>query len=57
MRPSVDAAVRADDLLLALRPVHLNEIGRDPLPFGPRVLALLSDDHLSELCGSASAGC
>ena len=41
LRPFIDAAARADDLVLAVRPIHRNEIGRDPLQFGPRVLAVL----------------
>jgi voltage-gated potassium channel len=43
LRPFIDATARAGDLVLALRPVHLTEIGRDPLQFGPRVLAVLRD--------------
>ncbi|HEX6343249.1 hypothetical protein, partial [Umezawaea sp.] len=41
LRPFIDAAALAGDLVLALRPVHLTEIGRDPLQFCPRVLAVL----------------
>ncbi|WNV85171.1 hypothetical protein [Umezawaea sp. Da 62-37] len=41
LRPFIGAAARADDLVPALRPVHLSGIGRDPLRFGPRVLAVL----------------
>ncbi len=39
--PFIDASASADDLVVALRPVDLTEIGRDPLQFGPRVLAVL----------------
>lgn len=39
--PFIDASAHADDLVVALRPVSSTEIGRDPLQFGPRVLAVL----------------
>jgi voltage-gated potassium channel len=43
LSPFIEAAVRDDDLVVALRPVHLTEVGLDPLRFGPRVLAVLRD--------------